>query len=119
MMSDHRIGSTDPSRIELREYIEALFREKERALDMAAAERDRAAEVLRDEQRRALLVAETEREKAAAALRQGTDRAIADNFSRLNEKLDAARALSEAQEKHRRELEDARSKAVEAAFAAS
>ena len=78
-------------RILLREYVEALFREKERALDMAAAERDRAAEVLRDEQRRALLVAETEREKAAAALRAGTDRAIADNYSRLEEKLEGLR----------------------------
>jgi hypothetical protein len=79
--------------VELREYMEALFREKERALDMAAQERDRAAEVLRDEQRRALLVAETEREKAAAALRAGTDRAIADNYSRLNEKMDSVAEL--------------------------
>lgn len=78
-------------RVDLREYVEALFREKERALDMAAAERDRAAEVLRDEQRRALLVAETEREKAAAALRAGTDRAIADNYARLEEKLEGLR----------------------------
>ena len=106
-------------RIDLREYIEALFREKERALDMAAAERDRAAEVLRDEQRRALLVAETEREKAAAALRAGTDRAIADNFSRLSEQLLAMKESSEAAERHRRELEVSAAKAVDAAFAAA
>jgi hypothetical protein len=105
--------------VDLREYIEALFREKERALDMAAAERDRAAEVLRDEQRRALLVAETEREKAAAALRAGTDRAIADNFSRVMERIDALIRSAEEAERHRRELDDAKAKAVDAAFAAA
>jgi len=77
--------------VELRDYIEAMLAEQQRALVMAAAERDRAAEVLRDEQRRALQVAEAEREKSAAALRAGTDRAIADNYERLREQLEAMR----------------------------
>lgn len=79
--------------IEMQQYFEALFREKERALEMASNEREKAAIALRDTQQRAAVTAEAEREKAAAALRAGTDRAIRDNYERLSEAVASTERL--------------------------
>lgn len=102
-----------------REYVDTRFVENQRALDVVASERDRAAEVLRDEQRRAISVAETEREKAAAALRAGTDRAISDNYARLREQLEASEKLLitmvDASNKESRAIQTAAKEAIQKA----
>jgi hypothetical protein len=61
--------------VDLRQFIEALFREKERALQMVAQERDRDAAVLRDRDKedrradRAAAAEDRERWRSAEALR--------------------------------------------------
>lgn len=73
--------------VSLREHVEALFNEKDRALTMAADEREKAASVLREEQHRSLTVAENEREKAASALREALARSISEGDERLREHI--------------------------------
>ena len=86
---DLALNSSGGQRVKLRDHLEALRASDQRALDMASEERAKAAEALRDEQRRALDVAQEEREKAAKALSAGTDRAIADNYDRISDRLTA------------------------------
>jgi flagellar biosynthesis/type III secretory pathway protein FliH len=73
--------------IELREYFNAILSEKDRAVEMATAEREKAAGALREEQRYAMETAEHEREKAAEALRTGLDRAMQEGDDRLREHI--------------------------------
>lgn len=73
--------------VAFRNYVEALFAEKDRALSMAADEREKAADVLRQEQHRALQTAEAEREKAAQALRNTLAAQIREGDERLREHI--------------------------------
>lgn len=73
--------------VPLREYVEALFNEKQKQLEVASTEREKAAEALRGEQYRAMEQAEREREKAASAMRDGLDRGIKEGDERLREHI--------------------------------
>lgn len=73
--------------VSLREYVEAILVERDRALTMAGDEREKAADVLRQEQHRALTTAESEREKAASALRDTLAQAIREGDERLREHI--------------------------------
>ncbi len=88
--------------VALREYVEALFAEGQRATEMAERERSKAAEAITLERSRASETAEREREKAARALAvqltqqidQG-DRALKDHieqqFAQLSIMLESTR----------------------------
>lgn len=73
--------------ISLKDYVDTLFNEKDRALTMAADEREKSASVLREEQHRSLSVAESEREKSASALRDSLARSISEGDERLREHI--------------------------------
>lgn len=73
--------------VPIKEYMEAILVEKDRALEMADDERERAASALRGEQQRALDQAEREREKAASNLREELARAIKEGDDRLREHI--------------------------------
>lgn len=88
--------------VKLREHVEALFAEGQRATEMAERERSKAADTLTTERRQANEIAEREREKAAQALavqltqqiEQG-DKALRDHieqqFTQLRNMLDGTR----------------------------
>lgn len=92
--------------VALRDYVEAMFAEGQRATEMAERERSKAAEAITIERRQANETAEREREKAARALAvqltqqidQG-DRALKDHieqqFMQLQVMLDATRRETE------------------------
>lgn len=73
--------------VPLREYVEALFAERERQAEVAAQEREKAAAALRASEARAMDQAEREREKAANAMRISLDRAIKEGDERLREHI--------------------------------
>lgn len=72
---------------QIKEFIEAILAEKDRALSIADAERERAAAALRNEQQRAVDRAAEEREKAAANLRVELARSIDEGDARLREHI--------------------------------
>lgn len=72
---------------QIKEFIEAILDEKDRALKMADDEREKAAAALRNEQERALDRAAVERENAAQNLRVELARAIAEGDDRLREHI--------------------------------
>jgi hypothetical protein len=72
---------------QVKEFVEALLAEKDRALAMADDEREKAASALRGEQRRALDQAASEREKAAENLRVELARSIREGDERLREHI--------------------------------
>ncbi len=78
---------TAGSQVELREYIERIFTENQRATEMAEREREKAASALTVERYNATQTAESEREKSAQALRSGLDRAIREGDERLREHI--------------------------------
>ncbi len=78
---------TAGSQVELREYIERIFAENQRATEMAEREREKAASALTVERYNAASTAESEREKSAQALRAGLDRAIREGDERLREHI--------------------------------
>lgn len=77
----------DEGRVPLRQFVEAILDEKDRALAMADDEREKAASALRGEQQRALDQAGREREKAAETLRIELARAIREGDERLREHI--------------------------------
>jgi len=82
-----RESSGESTKVELREYVEALFAEGQRATEMAERERAKAADALTVERYNAATTAESEREKSAQALRNGLDRAIKEGDERLREHI--------------------------------
>lgn len=72
---------------QIKEFIEAILDEKDRALKMADDEREKAAAALRNEQQRADDRAAEERERAAANLRIELARAIQEGDDRLREHI--------------------------------
>lgn len=80
-------GNWTPEQI--KEFIESILAEKDRALSMADEEREKAAAALRNEQQRALDQAEREREKAALALRDTLSERIAQGDGNLREHIAA------------------------------
>ncbi|MDQ3276082.1 MAG: hypothetical protein M3Q39_13915 [Actinomycetota bacterium] len=78
---------TAGSQVELREYIERIFVEGQRATEMAEREREKAASALTTERYNAAETAEREREKSAQALRSGLDKAISAGDERLREHI--------------------------------
>ena len=85
MTDEPMVVAQNGGRVPLREYVEMLFAEKQRQLDLAADEREKAAAALRDEQYRGVQTAEREREKAAEALRTSVETARATGEARLRE----------------------------------
>lgn len=81
--SDH--GVLDA--VALRQYVEALFAENQRATEIAEREREKAAAALHAEQQRAADVAERERTKAAEALATWLARSISEGDDRLREHI--------------------------------
>lgn len=73
--------------VELREYVEALLTEKDRAQSLADQERERSAAALRGERQRAEDRASEERERAAENLRVELARAIQEGDDRLREHI--------------------------------
>jgi hypothetical protein len=73
--------------VPLREYLEALLAEKERALQMANGERELSAAALRGEQQRAVDQATSERDKAAEKLQVELARSIHEGDERLREHI--------------------------------
>jgi len=82
-----RESSGESTKVELREYVEAMFAEGQRATEMAERERAKAADALTVEKYNAATTAESEREKSAQALRNGLDRAIREGDERLREHI--------------------------------
>lgn len=82
-----RESSGESTKVELRDYIEAMFAEGQRATEMAERERSKAADALTTERYNAASTAESEREKSAQALRNGLDRAIKEGDERLREHI--------------------------------
>lgn len=80
-------GNWTPEQI--KEYVESILTEKDRALEMADDEREKAAAALRNEQQRALDQAEREREKAAGALRDQLTERISQGDGNLREHIAA------------------------------
>lgn len=78
-------GNWTPEQI--KEFIESILEEKDRALEMAGEEREKAASALRNEQQRALDQAEREREKAASALRDQLVELIRSGDNNLREHI--------------------------------
>jgi len=78
---------TAGSQVELREYIERIFVEGQRATEMAEREREKAAAALTVERYNAASTAESEREKSARALADGLDRSITEGDARLREHI--------------------------------
>lgn len=78
---------TDWTAEQIKEFIEAILDEKDRALHMADAEREKAAAALRNEQQRAIDRAAEEREKAASNLRVELARSIDEGDARLREHI--------------------------------
>lgn len=74
---------------QIKEFVESILVEKDRALEMAADEREKAASALRNEQQRADDQAEREREKAAEALRNQLTERIAQGDGNLREHISA------------------------------
>lgn len=72
---------------QVKAFIEALLNEKDRALEMADDEREKAASALRGEQQRALDQAGRERDKAAENLRIELARSIKEGDDRLREHI--------------------------------
>lgn len=72
---------------QIKEFIEAILAEKDRALSMAGDEREKAAAALRNEQQRAIDRAAEEREKAAMNLRIELARSIEEGDARLREHI--------------------------------
>lgn len=80
-------GNWTPEQI--KEYVESILTEKDRALEMAGDEREKAAAALRNDQQRALDQAEREREKAAVALRDQLTERISQGDGNLREHVAA------------------------------
>lgn len=74
---------------QIKEFIESILDEKDRALQMADDEREKAAAALRNEQQRAIDRAADEREKAASALREQLTDRIAAGDTNLREHIAA------------------------------
>lgn len=72
---------------QIKAYIEALLAEKDRALEMADDEREKAAAALRNEQQRATDQAARERDKAAENLRVELLRSQSEGDERLREHI--------------------------------
>jgi chromosome segregation ATPase len=70
---------------QVKEYVEKILAEKDRALEMASSEREKAASALRGEQTRAQDQASRERDKAAENLRVELARSINEGDERLRE----------------------------------
>ena len=73
--------------VALRDYVEALFNEQQRATEMAEREREKAATVLRSEQLRTQQTAEQERAKSADALAASLAQSIREGDERLREHI--------------------------------
>lgn len=73
--------------VPLKEHLDAILNEKDRALSMADGEREKAASALRGEQQRALDQAGRERDKAAENLRIELARAMNEGDDRLREHI--------------------------------
>lgn len=73
--------------VSLRQHVESILGEKDRALSMAESEREKAAAALRNEQQRREDQAGEEREKAASTLRVELARAIHEGDDRLREHI--------------------------------
>lgn len=73
--------------VSLRQHVESILEEKDRALSMAESEREKAAAALRNEQQRREDQAGEEREKAASTLRVELARAIHEGDDRLREHI--------------------------------
>ncbi len=97
-----RESSGESTKVELREYVEAMFAEGQRATEMAERERAKAADAITVERRQTEATAEREREKSAQALAmqlaqqvQQGDRALKDHieqqFAQLQIMLDSTR----------------------------
>ena len=91
-------GAHSGEMVPIREYIEALLRERERALEVASGERqlaavalererEKAAVALREEQHRASDKAERERERAADVLAAGLRNAISEGDEKLRDHI--------------------------------
>lgn len=94
------------SKVELREYVEALLTEGQRATEMAERERAQAADVLLGERRRVAEAAERERDKAAVALSTQVAQQISQTDSALRDHI--AQQIGQLQimlEALRREIE--------------
>lgn len=72
---------------QIKEFIESILVEKDRALTMAGDEREKAASALRNEQQRALDQADRERDRAAEKLRAELARQIDEGDDRLREHI--------------------------------
>lgn len=72
---------------QIKEFIETILDEKDRALQMADDEREKSAAALRNEQQRALDQADRERERAAEKLRSEMSRQIDEGDDRLREHI--------------------------------
>lgn len=68
-----------------KEYVDTIFHEHQKALEVQEGVRERAAQVLRAEHNRASDQAEREREKAALVLVDGMHHAMAEGVERLRE----------------------------------
>lgn len=79
--------SNDVENVSLRQHMESILDEKDRALAMADGEREKAAAALRGEHQRAEDQAGREREKAAENLRVELARAIKEGDDRLREHI--------------------------------
>lgn len=87
-MSDAEGGDkVMPGQVSLREYVEALFNEQQRATDMAERERAAATSALRQEQQHAADIAARERSKAAGALATNLAHSISEGDDRLREHI--------------------------------
>jgi hypothetical protein len=82
---NRRIETQQRELLDQRRYFEAILVEKDRAVAIADAEREKAASVLRAEQVRSFDVAEKERFKAAEALASSLARSISEGDEHLRE----------------------------------
>jgi len=106
-------------KVELREHIEALFTEQQRANEIAERERAAAAEALRQEQHHTAEIAAVEREKSAQIVADNIRQAIREGDARLHEhilsqvaQIDAAHRAAEMLETERFERAKAEVEAV-------
>ena len=105
--------------VTLREYIEGMLTERDRATEVAEREREKAAA----EQRQAATVAGEEREKSAAELRRAMEERIATGDQALHDHIEQQvaqiRAALLAADKFTDEVQRSHEEAVDKAFAAS
>src|ERR1035437_8469097 len=80
--------------IRLQDHVDAMFREKEKALDAVARERDRAAEVLR------------ETTAAAAVMRTSAEKSQQEAYDRLDEKVAGLKETAELRDEKNNEFRE-------------